>query len=175
MRAFLKISSLLLFLFFLGACSSVQVTTDYDQKVNFDQYQSFAFYKPGIDQAKISDLDKRRILKAIEKELTAKGLQKKKNADLLISIFTKTKENVNIYQNNFGYGWGFSPFYGSHWHNTVSRETEGTLFIDLVDRESMELVWQGIGEGSLSKDRETKIERIQEIVHEILKKYPPEK
>ena len=39
----------------------------------------------------------------------------------------------------------------------------------------MELVWQGIGEGSLSKDRETKIERIQEIVHEILKKYPPEK
>ncbi|TXK73979.1 DUF4136 domain-containing protein [Mesonia sp. HuA40] len=175
MKAFLKILSSLVILFVLGACSSVQVTTDYDQKVNFDQYQSFAFYKPGIDQAKISDLDKRRILKAIEKELTAKGLQKKKNADLLISIFTKTKENVNIYQNNLGYGWGFSPFYGGHWQNTVSRETEGTLFIDLVDRESMELVWQGIGEGSLSKDRETKIERIQEIVHEILKKYPPEK
>ncbi|MFN2261303.1 MAG: DUF4136 domain-containing protein, partial [Psychroflexus sp.] len=112
---------------FLMSCSSVRVAIDYDKEINFDQYQSFAFYKPGIDKAEISDLDKKRILRAIEANLTAKGMTKSNEPDLLVSIFTETKENVNIYQNNFGYGRGWNPyFWGAGGGNTVTKNIEGT-------------------------------------------------
>lgn len=54
---------------FLHSCSSIKVITDYDPNVSFDRYKTYAFYKAGIDQVKISDLDKRRILKSLENTL----------------------------------------------------------------------------------------------------------
>lgn len=49
-----------------ASCSSVSVVADYDSKTDFTIFKTFAFYKKGIDKAKISDLDKRRILKGIK-------------------------------------------------------------------------------------------------------------
>ncbi|MDP2059666.1 MAG: DUF4136 domain-containing protein, partial [Flavobacteriaceae bacterium] len=46
---------IVLFALFLTACSSVQVATDYDKTVSFNQYKTFAFYKDGIDKVEISD------------------------------------------------------------------------------------------------------------------------
>ena len=54
----------LVLLFLVASCSSVRVTSDYDTSTDFSQYKTFAFYKKGIDKVEISDLDKRRILKA---------------------------------------------------------------------------------------------------------------
>jgi len=176
-RVQLLIPVLTLVTLLVTSCSSVKVATDYDEAVDFNQYQSFAFYKPGIDKAEISDLDKKRILRAIEAELTQQGLVKSTNPSLLVSIFTKTNTNVDIYRNNFayGYGWGWTPYYwGGMGRETVSTSTEGTLYIDLIDAEKKELIWQGMGTGVLSQEREAKIERINEIVLEIMKKYPPQ-
>ena len=47
-------------------CSSIRVFADHDSAVDFNQYKTYAFFKPGIEEVEISDLDKRRILKAIE-------------------------------------------------------------------------------------------------------------
>lgn len=174
----LKITAVLvLFVLVLTSCSSVKVATDYDKDVNFNQYQTFAFFKPGIDKAEISDLDKKRILRAIENEMQQKGFTKSDDPDLLVSIFTKTKENINIYNNNYGYGygWGWHPWYWGAGHNTVSSTTEGTLYIDLIDADKKELVWQGMGTAALARDVDRKQERINEIVKEILAKYPPGK
>ncbi len=173
---FLKITPvLLMFAVIFSSCNSVKVATDYDRQVNFNQYETFAFFKPGIDKAEISDLDKKRILRAIEAELLAQGLTKSDNPDLLVSIFTKTKENINIYNNNFGYGygWGWHPWYWGAGANTVNSTTEGTLYIDLIDAEDKELVWQGMGTAALARDVDKKQERINKIVSKIMEKYPP--
>ncbi|MGO1586075.1 MAG: DUF4136 domain-containing protein [Mesonia sp.] len=176
-RVRLLIPVLTLVTLLVTSCSSVKVATDYDEAVDFNQYQSFAFYKPGIDKAEISDLDKKRILRAIEVELTQKGLVKSTNPSLLVSIFTKSTTNVDIYRNNYGYGYGYGwrpyYYYGGMGKETVSTSTEGTLYIDFIDAAKKELVWQGMGTGVLSQDREAKIERIKEIVLEVMKKYPP--
>ena len=174
----LKITPVLILLTILvTSCSSVRVASDYDREVNFNQYESYAFFKPGIDKAEISDLDKKRILRAIEAEMQRKGFTKSENPDLLVSIFTKTNENINIYQNNmmgWGYGWGWHPWYWGSGFNTVNRTSEGTLYIDLIDAEGKELVWQGMGTAALAEKVDKKQERINEIVSEILEKYPPE-
>lgn len=162
----------------LNSCVSVRVASDYDKQANFDTYKSYAFYKPGIDKADISDLDKKRILRAIEADMNAKGFVKSQNPDVLVSIFTKTKENINVYQNNvgwaWGYGWGWSPWWWGPNYNTVSRTTEGTLYIDLIDAGKNELVWQGMGTAALTTKVERKQEKINEIVSAIMQKYPPQ-
>lgn len=166
----------LLLVFLLGSCTSVRVVTDYDREANFGNYNKFAFFKPGIDKAEISDLDKKRILRAIDNELSSKGFNKSEEPDILVSIFTKERERVDVYNNNFGFGWGWNPWwYGGFGGNTVSRSTEGSLYIDLIDAKTNELVWQGVGSARLitSGSIEKKEERIREIVYEILLRYPP--
>ncbi|MEM9144141.1 MAG: DUF4136 domain-containing protein [Bacteroidota bacterium] len=175
-------------LFMLSSCSSVEVLSDYDQNTNFSEYKSYAFYKTGIDRAQISDLDKKRILRAIQDEMNNRGFVKSGQPDLLVSIFTKEKEEVDVFNNNFGWGgwgwgwggwgwggWGWGPGWGAGWGPQVSTRTEGSLYIDLIDANSKELVWQGKGIGNLSniKDIQKKEARIREFVSEILEQYPP--
>lgn len=161
----------------LSSCSTVRVASDYDRKANFAAYKTFAFYKPGIDQAEISDLDKKRILRAIEADMQAKGFVKSEDPDVLVSIFTKTQENVNVYNNNFGWGWGW----GWGWNpwiwgpmNNVSTVTEGTLYIDLIDARKNELIWQGMGTSALTQNIDKKQEKMNKIVSAIMEKYPPQ-
>lgn len=179
MKNLLKLLPTILLLMVVSSCTSVRVATDYDKNANFNDYKTFAFFKTGIDKAEISDLDKRRILRAIEAELLAKGLTKSENPDMLVSLFTKSREKVNIYNNGwgpYGYGWGWSPWYwGGYGYGgtSVSTSTEGVLYIDLIDAKKKELVWQGMGTGYLSKNMEKKEERIKEFVSKIMEKYPP--
>lgn len=163
----------------LASCSSVRVISDYDQKADFNNYKSYAFYKTGIDKAQISDLDKKRILRAIEAEMSSRGFVKSDNPDMLISIFTKERERVEVYNNNFGWGWGPAWAWGPGWGwggNNVSTSTEGSLYIDVIDANKKELVWQGRGIGTLNNTNniEKKEQRIKEFVSQILEKYPPQ-
>lgn len=175
MKNLLKTISIVMLLLVLTSCSSVRVASDYDKNVNFDEYKTFAFYKPGIDKAEINDIDKRRILKALESNMLAKGFIKSETPDLLVSFFTKSRKEINIYNNygGYGYGWGWSPYYWNH-YNTVSESTQGLLYIDLIDAQKKELVWQGQGTGYLTQNISKKEELIKEFVFKILEKYPPE-
>ena len=143
---------LLLISFIFTSCSTVRVLTDYDRKTDFKAYKTFAFYKKGIDKAAASDLDKRRILRAIEVELLAKGFKKSKNPDVLVSIFVKSRKQVYV-RANLGYGSAYNYWNPRYYHrgNTVdvTQHTEGTLFIDFIDATKKELIWQGIGTGAL--------------------------
>jgi len=183
----------LLALVFLSSCVSVRVISDYDREANFNNYKTYAFYKTGIDRAQISDLDKKRILKAIEVEMANRGFTKSQDPDILVSIFTKEREQVDVYNNNFGWGgwgwggfgwggWGWNPWvwgpgwgWGGAWGPNVSTRTEGSLYIDLIDADDKELVWQGRGVGTLNniKNIDKKEQRIREFVSEILSEYPP--
>lgn len=105
-------------------------------------------------------------------EMAAKGFMKSENPDMLISIFTKEKERVDVY-NNAGFGWG--PYWGWGWggYSNVTSHTEGSLYIDIIDAKKKELVWQGKGTGSLPETMDRKEERIREFVKQILSQYPP--
>lgn len=175
-----------LLLFILSSCgSSISVYSDYDKSVDFSQYRTYAFNKKAIDKVQISTLDKKRILQAIETELGKKGMTKSENPDLLVGIFTKEKEQVDVssYYGGWGYGWGYGypywghrgyPYYwGGYGYPYVSTSTEGTLFIDFFDTKRNELVWQGEGAGNLTQDRSQKEAVINEFVSKILTQYPP--
>lgn len=174
MKVFKFIPVLLLFV--LAACSSVKVYSDFDKNVDFSPYKTYAFHKRGIDKVQISELDKKRILRAIDTEMAKKGMTKSENPDLLISFQTKERERLDVSQFNagwgYGWGWGWNPYFWGG-QNYVSSSTEGTLFIDLIDAKKKELIWQGEGVGYLTETRSQKEKQINEFVAKILAQYPP--
>ncbi|NDI97679.1 DUF4136 domain-containing protein [Flavobacterium sp. LaA7.5] len=175
----IKLLSLLFITTLIVSCTSIRVASDYDSAVDFNQYKTYAFFKEGIDKAEISDLDKKRILRAIDTEMQKKGFAKSENPDMLVNIFTRSTEQVNVNNWGWGYGWGwgwgYNPWMWGGNYASVSTSTEGTLYIDILDARKKELVWQGIGTGVLTLDREKKQERINEFVMEIMKEYPPQR
>ena len=123
-------------------------------------------------------------MRAIGAEMNAKGMVISENPDVLVSMFTKSREKIDVYNNNY-YGWypyyygggyyGGGPYGYGFGYNNVYTSTEGTLFIDLIDANKKELVWQGMGTGVLSssKDIDKKEARIKEFVSMIMTAYPP--
>jgi len=178
MRILKYLSVMLLFTIF--SCKSVKITSNYDRKTNFSKFKTFAFYKKGIAKVDLSDLDKKRILHAIESELLAKGMTKSAHPDVLVNIITKSRDKIDYYDsNNYldvwtyqHYGEGSGPTY-----NDVSTAIMGTLFIDIIDASKKHLVWQGVGVGFLNfvDSKEKKEKLFKEFATEIMKKYPPTK
>ncbi|MDA7808160.1 DUF4136 domain-containing protein [Flavobacteriaceae bacterium] len=177
----MRTTVLLLTLLFLGACSSIRVYSDFDRNVDFSGYETFAYFKPEIDKVDISDLDKRRILRALDTQMNLKGLSKSETPDLLIGFSTQAKEKiyVNTWNNlggggGGGGGGGFNPwFWGGPSYNTVSSQTEGTLYVNIIDATTKQLVWQGKGRGGISESVKNRDERIALFVKEIVENYPP--
>ena len=172
-------SQYILFLFILGlslnSCNSIRVYSDFDSDIDFNSYQSFAFYKTGIDKVEISDIDKKRILKSIEKNLIQKGMVISESPDLLINISTKSSENIyidNSYYSPYYSGW--YPYYGRNYRRVSHTTSEGVLYIDLIDTKSKQLVWQGKGIGFLSSNRMNRDELVEGYVNKILSVYPPQ-
>ena len=166
----LKLLSLL-FIATLASCSSVYVNADYDKNATFSNYKTYAYMKNNLDNIAISDLDKKRILHSIDEVMATKGFSKSENPDVLISIFTKERERVDVYQ-YYGFGWGWNPWWGMGYSSVVTTP-EGTLFIDIIDAKTKELIWQGEGTGYLTKNTDKKDARIKEFVAKILDQYPP--
>ena len=173
-----KIAVFTFSIFLFVSCNTVKVVTDYDTTVDFKTYKTFAFYKTGIDKAEISTLDKKRILRALETALLENGFVKSENPDFLVSFFTKSRRKVNVNQNNnIGWGWGWNPWFWGGMNNNINinEYTEGTLFVDFIDKNKKELVWQGVGSGAIKIDSpEKKEERIQLFVKEIVSRFPPQ-
>lgn len=175
---------------FIASCSSISVSSDYESNVNYSSFKTYAFHEQGIKNSKINDIDKRRILNAIENQLNAKGLSLSNTPDLLVNFFTKenTELNVYTYNNNYGWGWGapgFPGYYGAWgytgpWgpsisNTSVSTSQEGTLYIDIIDAKNKQLIWQGVGKGTIdpTSNTEKREQKIQEFVSQILAQYPP--
>ncbi|RTY86551.1 MULTISPECIES: DUF4136 domain-containing protein [unclassified Flavobacterium] len=175
MKAIKLLLAFLLLVF--ASCASVKVYSDYDNNVDFTPYKTYAFHKKGIDRVEISELDKKRILNAIDRELSKKGMTKSENPDLLINILTKERERIDVNQFNagwgYGWGWGWNPYFWGGRSSFVSSSTEGTLYIDLIDAKKKELVWQGEGVGYLTETRSEKEKQINEFVAKILEQFPP--
>jgi len=169
MKNYNKLLILFISLIFLS-CSSVRVTTDYNNEVDFSSYKTYAFSKKGIDKAQINELDKKRILKALEIELSSIGLRKNSiDPDIVVSIFTGVNEQINI-TNSYNYlGYSYGPWYDFNYNTST---TQGTLYIDIIDFKKNELVWQGIGKGYISENTKRKEEQIKSFVNKILLQYP---
>ncbi len=170
-------------LMLLSACSSTP-DFDYDKSVNFSEYKTFAWFPnasltKGTANYQISELMERRVQQAVNDELAAKGMQlvDAAQADVLINYHAsvETKVDVDTFSTGYSARW---DYWGIGYNvQTTTREYEvGTLVLDVIDKESNQLVWRAAKEGRLKKNQ-SPTERevvIRESVAEILSHYPPQ-
>nr|WP_245144455.1 DUF4136 domain-containing protein [Chryseobacterium daecheongense] len=159
----------------LASCSPFQVRSDYAETANFNSYKT---YKLRIDDLKLNDIDKDRVLNELSRQLQSKGLASGENPDLIINVKANHKKVTDITTNSpYGmWGWG-GPFgWGVGVNRTWSSNyNEGALIVDLIDARTNKLVWQGIGSGISVDSPKAKQRQIPEIVAEIMANYPPQR
>lgn len=73
----------------LTSCSPFQVRSDYAETANFNSYKT---YKIRIDDLKLNDIDKDRVLNELSRQLQSKGLQSGENPDLIINVKANHKK-----------------------------------------------------------------------------------
>ncbi len=175
-----------------GCAPTVSVTTDYDRSANFSQFQTFGFYQESTMEPRDASVNfdpalDEYLRNAIRQTLTQQGLRSEStNPDLKVAydvaVDTEVAVNTNyVYPNGFGYGYGY--WYGYRYdyginrfpatYRTINQYKEGTVVVDLIDPDTNELVWRGVGEGAVDMTGGISQERINTIVSEILEKYPP--
>ena len=159
------------------ACASYGVRTDYDLETDFSEFESYRWLEPppARDPRLENDLIRKRIRRAVDDELAAKGLTPREagEPDLFVTYHAIIERKVDIETTHYGYGY---RRYGSRYSEVYAREYEvGTLIIDLVDADSRELVWRGSGQAQLNQDvsPERREQRVRAVVAAILADYPP--
>lgn len=161
------------------ACSSVQVAYDYDHQADFTKYKTYALTEDDLINT-VGQLNRDRIIKALEAEMVAEGFTKSGNPDMLVDVHIKSQQKVQATATTTGgYGYGRWGRYGGYSTTQIDYDeyTEGTLFVTFIDNAEQKLVWQGTGtktlqEGGSPEKREA---NITYSIQQILSKYPPNK
>ncbi len=170
---------------FMSSCG-IQVSSNYNQSVNFNEFKTYNFLDEGIEKSSLDAITKQAVLSAIEADLATKGYTKTTtNPQILVNIFTKTQQELDI-QNNYNYpnfyepygfdsGWGYTPYWNPEETTTVTTELEGKLYIDILNPSTKTLIWQGVGTGLVGgANTQAKVEKlVQQYVTSILANYPP--
>lgn len=174
----------------LGGCATVgpEIQTDYDATIDFSRFETFAVMdrgERGVTRT-YDTLGDRRVMEAVTRELTARGYRKvEEDPDLLVNfaMSTESVEQVRSVPSSMvhpGYAWrsGFyHPWpaysYPYAYETWVDRYEEGTLYIDLVDSERNQLVWEARAVGRVTQaTRENPAGALDQAVAEIFDRYP---
>ena len=170
-----------------SSCSSLKVYYDYDKSVDFSKYTTFEYYGWAKESDKIiSSLDRERIEDAFGYEFASRGLKYvQSDGDLVVTLFITVEQKTGVtydtqtyggyyYGGYYGYGpgWGWGPGYAT---TTTVREYDynvGTLVVDVFDKKSEKLIWEGIGQKALDDNPASKAKNIQKAAAQIMWNYP---
>jgi hypothetical protein len=176
-----KLTFLALAAMLLASCATIKVTSDYDKTAPFDSYKTYAFTQEALNLG-IDELNRNRLISAVENELSLKGFKKSETPDVLIdmNLVAETKQTATANTTGGGgyYGAGYRYGYGGGFSTTTieyDSYTEGTLFVDMIDAGKKQLVWQGRGVDTIDPDAsgDKREERINYAIKQIFSKYPP--
>ena len=142
----------------ISACTpSLQVRSDVDPTADFSQFTTFNFFDPmGIEGGYNSPVFGEHYRAAISRELGQRNYRSADTPDLLINVTVRADDKVSIrshatpYMSGGYYGRPGGAYGGSAVGVGVSvgsgakYSTEVSVFIDFVDIERHQVVWQGV-------------------------------
>jgi hypothetical protein len=167
-----------IFLLLIAAsCASIRVSSDFDKSANFSGYKTYAFTPEALN-LNIEELNRKRLITAIENELSLKGFAKAEKPDVLIDVkITGEKKQTATATTTGGYGYGYRYGWGGGGMTTVNYDSyiEGTVFVNMIDGTKNEVVWQGRGVGTIDPEASAskREKNINYGIKQIFATYPP--
>jgi hypothetical protein len=143
---------------FLSACSSgLTVRSDVDPSADFSQFKTYNFFEPlGIEGGYNSPVFGEHYRSAIGRELRQRGYRSADTPDVLINVTIRSDDKVRMrsytspYMTGGYYGRPGGAYAGSAVGVGISvgpratETTEVSVFIDFVDFEKHQVIWQGV-------------------------------
>jgi len=160
---------------------SGKTTIDFDPKIDFSKFKTFA-YVGGVENLVAiqlnPDLINIRFHHMVVRELEKKGLHEVnfgQNPDLIVRYWANPETQVDVaVMGNWG---AYGPFIGSDWsylYNTVTSTSrhQGTLILDLIDPKAKALVWRVYLVRKMS-DPDKDPKKAEEEFTDSFKSFPP--
>lgn len=176
----------------LGACSTLEISTDYDPAARFSNMKRYAWLpepqkKTGDPRIDDNTLLQQRIRRAVDAELAAKGYTRADaDADFLVGyhVSLDKRRSVQVLNDYYGYGPGWGYRYGSVYRplgyvgppeTYVYEYEQGTLILDIVNPADRALMWRGAArdEVHFQNTPEESEAQIREAVKAMLERFPP--
>jgi hypothetical protein len=156
------------------------ISVDYDHTADLASYRTFGFTNQlGTDRAGYTTLVTKYFKDAVSREMEKRGYTyDETDPDLLVNFYTNVREVNDVHRTpymgysyfNYRYGlYGTWPLYESAYPVTYK---VGTVNVDIVDGEKMQLVWQGVAEGRITQeDLKNQKQAIDAAVGEIFQRF----
>lgn len=131
-------------LFAFVACSTVKVAYDYDKQVDFSNYKTYAISEETLKMDNVNQLNRDRLISAVEAAMATKGFTKSDDADVILDIRIKGEEiQTATATNTGGYGYGRWGYGGGMSTTTINYDkyVEGTLFVTLIDKATEKIAY----------------------------------
>lgn len=146
----------------LAACATTagrDVTIDYDRSADLHSYKTYGFPEEvGTDRAGYTTLVTKYFKDAVHREMQERGyVYDEADPDLLVNFYSNVREETDLRRRPYmGYGYysyryglyGTWPFYEDSY---PVQYKVGTVNIDIVDGERMQLIWEGVAEGRITE------------------------
>lgn len=166
---------LIFFLVFFVSCSAIKVNYDYDKETDFSAYSTYNYY-PDMDTG-LSELDTKRLLRAIDSTLRGKGFLLSEEPEFLIGIVSSSFQAPRNNTVGVGIGGGGRNVGGGMsiglpvGTTNIKREIQ----FDFVDSQKDELFWQAVTESTLRENSspQEREEKLRALVVKAFEKYPP--
>lgn len=165
-----------------GCASGPNIVTNSDPAADWSRYQTFGFFDPlGTDKDSVRTILSNQLVASTTRELEARGMSRRDaNPDILVNFVVATKEtirsrpgtSVGVHHGMGRYGtWG--GYSMSMSTTDIVQSTEGTLAIDVVDRQSNQLVWEAAARKRITeKMRRNQQQVVDEAVIELFAAFP---
>jgi hypothetical protein len=170
----MKTQFLLSLAFLIGitvtVASAQDVYVNSSPGANFSQYHTYAWGQQQNPNQIANSFLAQEAKTQINNQLQSKGLklvQESENPDLIVvgSGGMKTQTSYNMY--------GTRMIGGGMGSITAQQNVEGTLVVDIYDANAKELVWRGVGQGTLNqKNSQKNMQLVDKAVAKMFKKYP---
>jgi uncharacterized protein DUF4136 len=163
-----------------GCATKPDVRADYDHAADFAKYRTFNFASPlSTDKLGYSSLVTQQLKSAVTAQMQQRGYQLSPNPDLLVNFSGRLKEKQDVQSMPtagpyYGYRAGFYGTWAGYGNEVYTvNYTEGTLNVDLIDARRMQMVWEGVAVGEVTKaalkDRDAAINK---AVTEVFTQFP---
>jgi hypothetical protein len=163
------------------ACSSMQVSSDWDPRANFAQLRTWSWstvkQPEGGSDPRVTTFTHERIRAAIEEALAERGYHEIRSGtpDFFVGYQIAIERKLDVDEVYRSYGAG--PYYGGWGGNRVYAKEydEGTLVIDVLKSAPMSLIWRGTAQSRvhLDADPQQREQHIREAVDRVLERFPP--
>lgn len=160
----------------VGCASQPTIRSNVDPGADLSRYKTFDFFDAAASGRVAYDSFASRYIKAaVIREMQARGFAQAEDPELLINVHLQSKDKVKVTESPGSYYGYRSGLYG--WDvgvsTSVENYTEGTLNVDIVERATSKLLWEGIAVGRVTeKARENLQPTVDAVVKQVFERFP---